>query len=157
AAQNVSAVLQLPGGRLVLHPDGTAAATFADSILDADAVTAWRQAPRVERVTPVGIAQGRAEGPDGSGGVALFGLDAGAGSTDLAALAPPRDDEVGLSAGAAAALGASVGDDITVAGTTYRVASVGGDAWYSHTPVVALTPTAWTALDTRLGGTGEAT
>ncbi|MFX6006685.1 hypothetical protein ABTF07_19120, partial [Acinetobacter baumannii] len=59
AAQTVSAVLQLPGGRLVLHPDGTAAATFADSILDADAVTAWRQAPRVERVTPVGIAQGR--------------------------------------------------------------------------------------------------
>lgn len=157
AAQNVSAVLQLPGDRLVLHPDGTAAATFADSTLDTGTVAAWRQAPGVERAIPVGIAQGRAEGPGGSGGVALFGLDAGAGNTDLTALAPTHDDEVGLSAGATAALGASVGDDITVAGTTYRVASLGGDAWYSHTPVVALTSTAWTALDTRLGGSGEAT
>ncbi|MFF8186341.1 FtsX-like permease family protein [Microbacterium sp. NPDC016588] len=157
AAQNVSAVLQLPGDRLVLHAEGSAAATFADSTLDADTVATWRDAAGVEGVSPVGIVQGRAEGPGGSGGVALFGLDSSAGSTDLTALAPSADGEAGLSAGAASALGAAVGDDITVAGTTFRVASIGGDSWYSHTPVVALTPTAWAALETRLGGSGEAT
>lgn len=157
AAQNVSAVLQLPGDRLVLHAEGSAAATFADSTLDADTVATWRDAAGVEGVSPVGMVQGRAEGPGGSGGVALFGLDSGAGTTDLTALAPAADGEAGLSAGAASALGAAVGDDITVAGTTFRVASIGGDSWYSHTPVVALTPTAWAALDTRLGGSGEAT
>lgn len=157
AAQNVSAVLDLPGDRLVLQGDGSTAATFADSALDAHTVAVWRAAPGVDRVTPVGIAQGRAEGPGGGGAVALFGLDAGAGSGDLAALAPRQDDEAGLSDGAARALGAAVGDDITVAGTTYRVAAVGGDAWYSHTPVIALTSTAWAALDARLGGSGKAT
>jgi putative ABC transport system permease protein len=157
AAQNVSAVLELPGDRLVLHRDGSAAATFADSAIDADTLAEWRAAPGVDRVTPVGIAQGRAEGPGGSGAVALFGLDAGTGDSELATLAPTRDGEVGLSAGAASALGASTGDDVAIAGTTYRVASVGGDAWYSHTPVVAFTSTAWAAVDTRLGGSGEAT
>ncbi len=136
----------------MLHAEGSEAATFADSTLDADTVAAWRDAAGVEGVSPVGIVQGRAEGPGASAGVALFGLDQGAGSTELTALAPSEDGEAGLSAGAASALGAAVGDDITVAGTTYRVASIGGDSWYSHTPVVALTPRAWAALDTRLGG-----
>lgn len=157
AAQNVSAVLELPGDRLVLQPVDGAAGTFADSAIPDATVAAWRSAPGVDAVDPIGIAQGRAEGPGGSGGVALFGLDEGAGSTALTALAPAGDGDIGLSAGAASALGAAVGDDVRIAGTTYRVASVGADTWYSHTPVVALTLPAWTALDTRLGGSGDAT
>lgn len=152
AAQNVSAVLALPGDRLVLQPVGDAAATFADSAIDDATVTAWREAPGVERVTAIGIRQTRAEGPSGTGGVALFGLDEGTTFP-----APPRDDEVVLSSGAATLLKASVGERVTVAGSPYTVSAVGADLSYSHTPVVSLTPTAWRALDERLGGSGTAT
>ncbi|WP_279366332.1 ABC transporter permease [Microbacterium testaceum] len=152
AAQNVSGVLALPGDRLVLHPVDGASATFADSAIEADTVAAWRAAPGVDTVTPVGITQIRAEGPGASTAVALFGLDAG-----TAFGAPRRDDEVDLSAGAAKALGAAVGDDVSIAGSSYRVAAIQGDEWYSHTPVVALSTAAWTTLAQRLGGTGQPT
>ena len=152
AAQNVSAVLALPADRLVLHPVGDAAATFADSTIDQSTVDAWRSAPGVDAVTPVGIAQTRAEGPGASTSVALFGLDAGTSFP-----APRRDDEIDLSAGAAKDLGAVVGDSVTIAGSAYRVAAIGSDEWYSHTPVVTLTASAWAALDERLGGTGQPT
>ncbi|WP_144785818.1 ABC transporter permease [Microbacterium sp. BH-3-3-3] len=152
AAQNVSGVLALPGDRLVLHPVDGASATFADSAIEADTVAAWRAAPGVDTVTPVGITQTRAEGPGASTAVALFGLDAG-----TAFPAPRGDDEVDLSAGAAKALGAAVGDDVSIAGSSYRVAAIGGDEWYSHTPVVALSTAAWTTLAQRLGGTGQPT
>ncbi|WJS90167.1 FtsX-like permease family protein [Microbacterium testaceum] len=152
AVQNVSAVIALPADRLVLHPVEGASATFADSAIAADTVAAWRAAPGVETVTPVGILQTRVEGPGAATAVALFGLDAG-----TAFAAPRRDDEVDLSAGAAKALDAVVGDDVSVAGSSYRVAAIGGDDWYSHTPVVTLSTAAWTALDQRLGGTGQPT
>ncbi|KTS88414.1 ABC transporter substrate-binding protein [Microbacterium testaceum] len=152
AAQNVSAVLALPADRLVLQPAGDAAATFADSSIGQDTVDAWREAAGVDAVTPVGIAQTRAEGPGASTAVALFGLDTG---TTFAA--PRHDDEIDLSTGAAKNLGAAVGDEVTIAGSSYRVTAIGGDDWYSHTPVVTLTSTAWAALDQRLGGTGEPT
>ncbi|MDT0117380.1 ABC transporter permease [Microbacterium sp. PRF11] len=152
AAQNVSSVLALPGDRLVLQPVADAGATFADSSIASDTTAAWRAAPGVDTVTPVGITQTRAEGPGGSTAVALFGLDAG---TSFAA--PRHDDEVDLSAGAAKSLGAAVGDEISIAGSSYRVAEIGGDDWYSHTPVLTLSATAWTSLDQRLGGTGQPT
>ncbi|MEV7827960.1 ABC transporter permease [Microbacterium enclense] len=147
AAQNVSGVLGLPGDRLVLQPVGDAAATFADSRIDDEAVAAWRDATGVQTVIPVGIAQTRADGPDGTGAVALFGLDAAGG--------PARDADIVLSAGAAAALGAAAGDDVGIAGSTYRVDAVTSDSWYSHTPIVTMTPAAWAETDRRLGGQGE--
>ncbi|AOX46634.1 ABC transporter permease [Microbacterium sp. BH-3-3-3] len=150
AAQNVSAVLALPGDRLVLQPAGGAAATFADSSLGDATVAAWTATPGVRAVTPVGIAQTRAAGPGGSGGVALFGLDA-------AGISPTADGDVVLSAGAAKALGATAGDDVTISGSAYRVDEVTGDSWYSHSPVVAMTPAAWADIDRRLGGQGDAT
>ncbi|WP_295832709.1 ABC transporter permease [uncultured Microbacterium sp.] len=152
AAQNVSGVLALPGDRLVLHPVAGASATFADSAIDDDIVSAWRSAPGVDEVIPVGIAQARAEGPGASTAVALFGLDAG---TSFAA--PRRDDEIDLSAGAAKNLGAAIGDQVTVAGSSYRVSAIGDDDWYSHTPVATLTASAWASLQHRVGGTGRPT
>lgn len=196
ASQNVSAVLGLPGDRLVLQDPASGSPSFGTSEIDAETVQAWRDAPGVSSVLPVGIAQGRAQlvgagagagagvGSDagsGSGsesasgavgspsGVALFGFPAapltgasaaakdptGASETDLTRLAPVQDDEVGLSAGAAKELDAKVGDRVSIAGSEYRVSTVGGDAWYSHTPVVAMTPTAWHAASQRMGGTGS--
>ncbi|TCL78600.1 MULTISPECIES: ABC transporter permease [unclassified Curtobacterium] len=176
ASQNVSAVLDLPGDRLVLQQPSTGQPSFGDSTIGQRAVDGWQAAPGVGDVVPVGIVQGRATAPGagsgaagsgaaGSGaaasgaavGVALVGLPTGARSTPVTDLAPGRDDQVGLSSGAAADLGVQVGDRITVTGTDYRVAVVVGDAWYSHTPVLAMTPEAWAAADRRLGGDGAPT
>jgi len=170
AAQNVSAVLDLPGDRLVLQQPSDGQPSFGESTIGQEARVGWQTAAGVDEVVPVGIVQGRATSghDDGSAvGVALFGLASAGGhggrggSADargsVASLAPTRDDEVGLSAGAAADLGVDVGDHVTTTGTTYRVASVGGDAWYSHTPVLAMTPDAWSAADRRLGGDGDPT
>lgn len=165
ASQNVSAVLDLPGDRLVLQQPSGGQPSFATSTIGREAQRGWQTAAGVDEAVPVGIVQGRASAATVAGapsddagsavGVALFGLSRGGGA--VAATAPSRDDTVGLSSTAAAQLGVGVGDRITVTGTDYRVASVGGDAWYSHTPVVAMTPDAWAAADRRLGGNGAPT
>lgn len=167
ASQNVSAVLQLPGDRLVLQQPDSGEPSFATSTISEESVSAWRSADGVRSVVPVGIAQSRASSGDAGdpSGIALFGLsgakDAGgegsAPATPLLALAPSDDAEVGLSAGAAKALGAGVGDTVTVTGTEYTVAAVGADLWYSHTPVIAMTPQAWAGASERVGGSGDAT
>ncbi|WP_439690911.1 ABC transporter permease [Curtobacterium sp. SP.BCp] len=167
AAQNVSAVLALPGDRIVLQQPSDGQPTFADSRIGREALAGWRASAGVDEVVPVGIVQGRAVRAAGSAvgatadgaavGVALFGLPASADRDGVAALAPRSVDEVGLSAGAAHDLGVRAGDRVTIAGTTFRVATVGGDAWYSHTPVVAMTPGAWSTADQRLGGDGDPT
>lgn len=165
AFQNVSAVLDLPGNRLVLQqPDGKTAG-FAESELSERTVQAWRSAPGVQEALPVSIVQGRATagGTGESGGtttgVALFGMPAGdsPGGSSLRSLVPTSDDEVGLSSGAAVDLSARVGDRVSIAGTAYRVASIGGDLWYSHTPVVALTSSAAAEAEKRMGGSGTST
>jgi putative ABC transport system permease protein len=159
AAQNVSAVLGLPGDRLVLQQPSSGQPSFGESTIGREARVGWQTAAGVDEVVPVGIVQGRATaGAASAVGVALFGLPAaGSGAGTVAVLAPDRDDEVGLSAAAASDLGVGVGDHVTITGTTYRVASVGADAWYSHTPVLAMTPDAWAAADRRLGGDGAPT
>ncbi|WIB62024.1 ABC transporter permease [Curtobacterium sp. MCLR17_007] len=158
AAQNVSAVLGLPGDRLVLQQPSTGQPSFAQSTIDHGARVGWQDAAGVDEVVSVGIVQGRASGAGSPAvvGVALVGLPHDERST-VGALAPRSDDELGLSSGAAHDLGVGVGDRVTITGTDYRVASVGGDAWYSHTPVVAMTPAAWAAADERVGGDGRAT
>lgn len=161
AAQNISAVLELPGDQLVLEkPPGTSP-SFATSSLDEGTIRAWERADGVTSVLPVGIVQARAAGSDEpESGVALFSLPHVAGGADrnaLLALAPSDDEEVGLSQGAAADLGARVGDSITIMDRSYRVAKVGPQLWFSHTPVITLTPQAWSEVSQRLGGTGEAT
>lgn len=157
ASQNVSAVLALPGDRIVLQENASGSATFGESSIDARDVQRWRESPGVTSVLPVGIVQNRATFGQTTSAVAVFGLPAGAPSTAVTDLAPTDDAQVGLSSGAADALHASTGDTVSIAGKQYRVANVGGDAWYSHTPVVAMTPHAWATLDKAGGGAGDAT
>jgi len=159
ATQDVSAVLGLPGDRLVLQQPVDGKPSFSESSIGTSTVAAWRDTAGVDEVTPVGIAQNQATGARGSSAVAvaLFGVPHGAPRSVTTDLAPATDDTVGLSSGAAADLHVGVGDRVTITGTTYRVATVGGDAWYSHTPVVALSPDAWAQADRRLGGDGTAT
>lgn len=85
ASQNISAVLQLPGERLVLQQPEQSSPSFATSSLDEATVEAWEHADGVQSVMPVGIVQSRATVIDNAaataesssadaGGVALFGL-----------------------------------------------------------------------------------
>lgn len=162
AAQNISAVLQLPGSHLVLQQPEQGSPSFSTSSLDQQIVTDWQQAAGVDEVTAVGIAQSRAlAGTSGDPtGVALFGLpnsSTSAQANSLLALAPQQHDEIGLSAGAAKELGVAVGDTVTIIGQSFKVASIGEDLWYSHTPVVAMTFDAWSESSVRIGGSGEAT
>ncbi|WP_298807068.1 ABC transporter permease [uncultured Pseudokineococcus sp.] len=157
ASQNVSAVLELPGDRLVLQQPADGRPSFSESTLQAGTVQMWRGAPGVDQVLPVGITQTRAEAGRTSTPVAAVGLPRSGGPGAVSDLAPSRDGSVGLSADAADQLGVGVGDQIGITGTTYQVAAVGGEAWYSHTPVITMTPDAWTAADERVGGDGAAT
>lgn len=157
AAQNVSSILQLPGDQLVLQKSSDGTATFSQSALTTHTIDRWQNAPGVHQALPVGIVQSRATVGKTSTGVALFGVSAGVQKTVVTALAPSGSGMVGLSSGAAQQLGLKVGGRVTILGTSYRVDRVGGDAWFSHTPVVAMTPSDWAKADTRMGGTGAAT
>ncbi len=160
AAQNVSAVLQLPGDRLVLQDPESGDPSFGASSIDSSTVEAWQAADRVDSVVPIGIAQSRASSSAVTDptGVALFGIpESAAGSTPLLELAPTAATEVALSESAAEALDARAGDTITITGADFTVSEVGGDLWYSHTPVVIMTPDAWSAASERIGGTADAT
>ncbi|MBK0420990.1 ABC transporter permease [Leucobacter sp. CSA2] len=162
ASQNISSVLAIPGDQLVLAKPATGQPSFASSTITEDQAAAWENASGVDSVLPIGITQSRGESADSEGtqGIALFGMPSPASpaqETELTRLTPSADDEIGLSSGAASALRAKTGDTVTITGNDYTVASVGGDSWYSHTPVVAMTPKAWSDANKRVGGTGEAT
>ncbi|WP_313541833.1 ABC transporter permease [Leifsonia aquatica] len=150
ATQNVSAVLSLPGDRLVFSAPhaGDSGASFADSAVTADQSAAWSRTAGVSSVEPIGIAQSRAEAGSTRTAVALFGMPADSGDDGTL-----TDGSVSLSTGAASALGASPGDDVTIGGTSYSVGSVAGDGWYSHTPVIRMTLTDWQRYS---AGTGNA-
>ncbi|MFC6712553.1 ABC transporter permease [Branchiibius cervicis] len=157
AAQNVSALLGLPGDRIVLQQQPSGTATFSESAISPSVQEQWRSSPGVRSVTPIGIAQTRAAHGSTGTGVAIFSVPTGAPASTVSDLAPATDEEIGLSAGAADALHAGTGDTVSLGGSQYRVSRVGGDAWYSHTPVIAMTPAAWAAFDKRTGGDGLAT
>lgn len=141
AAQNVSAVMNLDASRIVTN-DG--AQSFADSALTADQVAHWQAADA--QADPLGISQLRAAHGDTTTGVALFGAPAA-----LDPAVPTAEGTVSLSADAAAALVAGVGDPVQIAGQTYIVGAVTPSAWYSHTPVVWLTLPDWQQINSTTG------
>lgn len=157
AAQNISAVLALPGDKIVLHHPSQGQVSFSDSTISTSTVTTWRQADGVTSVAPIGITQGRAVSHGQPVAVALFGIPESVGRTSLTRLAPAHDDEIGLSTGAADQLGVHDHDRVTIAGRTYMITMISGDLWFSHTPAVVMSPTAWSSVDKSIGGTGQAT
>ena len=141
AAQNVSAVLNLDANRIVT---AGGAQSFADSRLTADQIAVWQQAGA--DIDPLGISQLRARHGDTSAGVALFGA-----TSALDPAVPAAAGTVSLSADAAAALNARVGDQVQIAGSSYTVGAVTPTAWYSHTPVVWLTLADWQQINATTG------
>jgi len=152
ATQNVSAVLALPADRLVFSApvSGESGPSFSDSSVTEQQAAAWAAAPGVRSANPIGISQTRAESGGTRAAVAVFGVPPGFGGQ-----APTDDGSLSLSVPAADALGATVGDEVEIAGTAYTVATVAGDGWYSHTPVVQMTLSAWQALAAATGSPGS--
>lgn len=139
ATQNISAVLSLPADRIVLAaPSRDEAPSFAESAITEKQATAWKATKGVTSVDPLGVTQARVEAGDSSVAVALFGVQSG-----FNANAPSHDGQIGLSDAAAKSLNVHKGDRVTVAGASYTVARIGGDDWYSHTPVVEVTLRDW--------------
>ncbi|MFB2555755.1 ABC transporter permease [Herbiconiux liangxiaofengii] len=164
ATQNISAVLAIPGDRIVFSaPTEGGSASFSDSSISPQQAAGWASTAGITAVRPVGISQTRAQAGDGAQAgddteaEGAAGADAGTGRAARTAVAvfgvepgfdagaPTRNGRLGLSATAAFELAVGVGDSVTIAGTAYTVESVGGEAWYSHTPVVEMTLHDWQA------------
>ncbi|SDZ56318.1 FtsX-like permease family protein [Herbiconiux ginsengi] len=148
ATQNISAVLSLPGDRVVFSAPtaGDTGASFSDSTITKQQATDWAATTGVTAAEPVGISQTRGEAGDIRAAIAVFGAEPGFDAT-----APTGDGRLGLSDPAAKALDVTTGDDVTIAGTTYTVETIGGDGWYSHTPVVEMTLHDWQAYSAATG------
>lgn len=133
--ESTSAITGLQTNHLVLSGD-----SFDASQVGQDAVPG---------ATGLGITRMRAEGPDGSGTVALFGVPAGSDLSPAGAdVAPGR---VVLSDKAGEQVGTG---KITIAGQQFEVVRVTGDDSYAHQPVV------WMDLADQqqlTGSTGEVT
>ncbi len=140
AAQNISGVLAMPADRIVFSASSAdaAAASFSDSAITREQYAAWSAAAGVTAVQPVGISQTRAEHGQTRSAVAVFGVQ-----PEFDASAPRTDGALGISTSAAKQLATTVGDTVIILGTSYRVESIAGDWWYSHTPVVQMTLHDW--------------
>lgn len=151
ATQNISAVLALPADRLVFSApqSGSSGPSFADSAITEQQASGWASSAGVTSVEPIGITQTRAEAGDARVAVAVFGVQPG-----FDASAPSGAGLVQVSTPAAADLGVAAGDTVTIGGATFTVEAVGGDAWYSHTPVVTMSLPDWQALAAPTGAPG---
>ncbi|TXG89558.1 ABC transporter permease [Rhodococcus rhodnii] len=131
--QNISAPSQIAAERVVFA-DGGSGPSYDESSLTGDQIAQWRS--DAETVDPIGLTRGQA-GVDGGAEatVALLGANGGFDRP------LPEAGTVLLSEGAATDLGASAGDTARIGDATYTVAGVGGDDWFSHSPVV------WMALE----------
>lgn len=147
ATQNISAILALPGDRLVFEaPASGGAVSFSDSAVTTEQAAGWAATAGVASVSPIGISQTRVEANGKRAAVALFGVKPG-----FNADAPSRNGRVSLPSSVATALGVGVGASVTLAGRSLTVERVVPDLWYSHTPVVELTLDDWRAYAAATG------
>lgn len=138
--QNISAVTGLPADRIAFAaPSGGQGLSYANSTVTETQWRRWAATPGIASAEPLGITTTKATAGDRSTGVTAFGVRAGS------ALAPDSGEltehSVVLSTTAAHDLAVQTGDSLTLAGRKLTVASVSGDASFSHTPVI------WTTLD----------
>ncbi|MCO1339415.1 ABC transporter substrate-binding protein [Kocuria polaris] len=148
ATQNVSGLLAVQADRIVFSAPAVAGAdvSFSDSEVTEAQAQGWADVDAVTAVQPLGISQTRAESAAGQAAIAIFGVGPGD-----AVDAPAQNGELGLSAPAANDLDVGLGDEVSVAGQTFSVSSIGGDDWYSHTPVVRMTLEDWQAFAAATG------
>ncbi|MDA2813904.1 ABC transporter permease [Nocardiopsis sp. RSe5-2] len=146
ARENVSAVTGLPADLIAFdRAEGDGGPSFSDSAVTEGQWREWARAPGVQSAEPLGITTTKAETGDGaSAAVSVFGVRPGGGLGPVPG--GSGDDSAVLSEGAAEDLGAGEGDTVTVAGRELAVVGVGGDASFSHTPVVWTSLGAWQGI-----------
>ncbi|NUT18734.1 MAG: ABC transporter permease [Hamadaea sp.] len=138
--QNVSAIMGLPADKIAFNaPSAGQSLSFANSVVTEAQWQRWAATPGVRSAQPLGIATTKATAGDRNVAVSVFGVLPGSGLA-------PAGDRIGdravvLSDAAAADLGVTTGDSVTLSGQTVTVAAVSGDASFSHTPVL------WADLD----------
>ncbi|TYC98838.1 ABC transporter permease [Arthrobacter echini] len=149
ANQNISAVLDLPGDRVVFSTpsnDQEESPTFADSRITEDQAAGWATTDGVSSAQPIGISQTSAESGDNRAAIAVFGVQPG-----FEPASPSGDGLLSLSETAADDLDVTVGAEVDIAGTTYTVEKIDGDRWYSHTTVVQMTLGDWQSYSDATG------
>ena len=146
ATQNTSAILKLPGDRIVFSSLAGEGASYSDSTITTQQAAAWASTAGVTSVQPIGISQTRAEAGDNRAAIAVFGVEPGFDQH-----APTGNGLVSLATPAAKQLGVGEGDTVSIGGADYVVETVGGDAWYSHTPVIRMTLHDWRAYAATTG------
>ncbi|MEU5866513.1 MULTISPECIES: FtsX-like permease family protein [unclassified Nonomuraea] len=152
ARENISAVESLPAGHLVFAGGGKPA--FADSRVTDQTWQEWRRVAG-DSVERLGVSMSRlGYGDDRSAGVALFGVQPGGA---LAQGRPVDTGRIVLSAALAADTGVKTGDTVRIAGKDFTVSGVGGQASYSHTPVVWLGIGDWEQMGRQGGADSVAT
>ncbi|WP_328912365.1 MULTISPECIES: ABC transporter permease [unclassified Streptomyces] len=151
--ENTSAITGLPADHLAFSAPASGQGTsFTDSRIDRKTWEQWAGVPGVESAQPLGIAMTRAQAGATTASLSAFGVPTG---SDLA----PDSGDLGdgtvvMSAKAAGDLGVRAGDTLTLSGHRVTVAAVGGEAMYSHTPVVWTSLGDWQRLGA-VGGSGE--
>ncbi|MFF5854417.1 ABC transporter permease [Streptomyces sp. NPDC012751] len=149
--QNVSAITSLPADRIAFQaPADGRELSYSDSTVTRQQWRRWAGAPGVESAEPLGITITRAVAGGRSSPVSVFGV------LPDSRLAPDGgridDASVVLSTAAADSLGVRVGGSLTLAGQRLRVASVRGDVYFSHAPVVWASLDAWRKTAPPAGG-----
>lgn len=147
--ENTSAVTGLDADRIAFAapPDGRSV-SFSDSAVEESAWHTWAKQPGVSSARPLGIRTLNASAGEGrrTAAVSVFGAEPDSGLVPSGVGA----GRLVLSGKAAGELGLRAGDALGLGGSRMTVSAVGGDASYSHTPVV------WTSLADwqRIAGTG---
>lgn len=133
-------------------------ASFTESQVSPEQVTAWNNHPGVASAEAIGITQtrltGSAAGSQASTGttnVAVFGVPAGS------SLAPSNiaSGEVVIGESVAKDLSLKTGDTVSMAGVDLQVGGIAPDRWYSHTSVIYTDLDSWAKL-AHLGGNAQA-
>lgn len=149
ARESTSAITDLPADHLAFSmPASGDDPEFTASRVTSDQWEGWAQVPGVESADPLGLATTRAQSDSTTASVTALGV------ADGSALVPGGGDvEAGtvvLTPGAADALGAQVGDTVSLGGSELTVAAtVAADQSFSHTPVVWTTLADWQAIGAR--------
>ncbi|GAA5225837.1 ABC transporter permease [Paeniglutamicibacter antarcticus] len=124
-------------------------ASFTESQVTSEQVTAWANRPGVASAEALGITQTRFQGSaagsktsTGTTNVAVFGIPAGSSLAPL----PVADGEVVIGESVAKDLSLHIGDTVSMAGVNLRIGGIDADRWYSHNSVAYTDQDSWTKL-----------
>ncbi|MET9262878.1 ABC transporter permease [Amycolatopsis sp. NPDC004079] len=124
AAQSTSAITGLKADHLVFAEPGTGSLSFGQSTVTREQADQYARVPGVTNAEPIAISTASAAVGERTATLAAFGVRNSSPGTAV------------LSTGAADALKAHEGDQLTLQGQKVTVTAINGDASYSHLPVV---------------------